>query len=63
MSLRGGDHGIIANATNTCDNPQVSTVKFVGQDNATKNLRVPMQVKCKKKKGGGKGKKSKGGRG
>ena len=62
MSLRGGDHGIIANATNTCDNPQVSTVKFLGQDNATKRLRVPMQVKCKKK-GGGKGKKSKGGRG
>jgi hypothetical protein len=61
MSLSGGDKGIIANATNTCDNPQVSTAKFVAQDNANKNLRVPMKVKCKKKSGG-KGKKSKGGR-
>jgi len=50
MSLLGGDHALIVNATNTCQNPQVSTAKFVGQNNANRNLRVPMKVKCPKKK-------------
>jgi hypothetical protein len=66
MSLLGGDHALIVNATNTCANPQVSTAKFVGQNNANRNLRVPMKVKCPKKKAAkagkapAKGKKSKG---
>jgi hypothetical protein len=50
MSLLGGDHALIVNATNTCANPQVATAKFVGQNNANRNLRVPMKVKCPKKK-------------
>ena len=33
MTLRGGEHGIIANATDTCEYPQVATAKFIGQDN------------------------------
>jgi hypothetical protein len=66
MSLLGGDHGLVVNATNTCSNPQVSTAKFSGQNNAAKKLLVPMQVKCPKpkaKKGGSgsKGTKTKGG--
>ncbi len=51
MSLRGGDRGIIANATDICANPQVATAKFIGQDNATEALRVRLQTKCGKKKG------------
>ena len=57
MNLRGGEQGIIANATDTCANPQVAKARFVGQDNATKNLSVPVEATCKGKKG--KGKKSK----
>lgn len=65
MSLLGGDHGLVVNATNTCQNPQVSTAKFTGQNNANRKLLVPMKVKCKKAKKAkagktGKGKKSKG---
>ena len=33
MTLRGGEHGIIANATDICAIPQVATAKFIGQDN------------------------------
>ena len=50
MSLRGGDHSLIVNATDLCANPQVATAKFAGQDNANKKLRVPLQVKCPKKR-------------
>jgi hypothetical protein len=58
MSLKGGDHALIVNATNTCTNPQVSTAKFVGQNNANRKLLVAMKVKCKKaKKGAAKTKK------
>jgi hypothetical protein len=57
MSLRGGDHGIIANAINTCQHPQVASAKFVAQDNAVHKAQVPLKVKCGK--GGGKGKKGK----
>jgi hypothetical protein len=65
MALRGGDHSLIVNATNLCDNPQVATAKFAGQDNANKKLRVPLQATCKKKqpKRGAKGPKTKKGRG
>jgi hypothetical protein len=63
MALRGGDHSLIVNATNLCANPQVATAKFAGQDNANKKLRVPLQVKCAKKKHGAKGPKTKKGRG
>jgi len=59
MALRGGDHSLIENATNTCAVPQVATAKFSGQDNANKKLRVPLQVKCAKKKHGAKGPKAK----
>ncbi len=55
MSLRGGDRGIIANATDICANPQVATAKFIGQDNATEALRVRLQTKCAKKKAKTKG--------
>jgi hypothetical protein len=51
MSLRGGDHGIIALATNTCEHPQVASAKFVGQDNAVHKLQVPMAAKCGKRGG------------
>jgi hypothetical protein len=67
MTLLGGDHALIVNATNTCEHPQVSTAKFTGQSNANRNLRVPMKVKCPKKKAGkakkapAKGTKAKGG--
>jgi hypothetical protein len=37
----------------------VATAKFAGQDNANKKLRVPLQVKCAKKKHGGNGSKAK----
>ncbi len=58
MTLRGGDHGLIANATNTCANPQVATAKFIGQDNGIETLRPPLKFQCGKKKAG----KAKGGR-
>ena len=54
MNLRGGKKGIIANATDTCVNPQVATARFVGQDNATKTFNVPVEATCKGKKGKGK---------
>lgn len=63
MALRGGDHSLIVNATDLCAHPQVATAKFGGQDNAEKKLRVPLQVKCPKKKHVAKGPKAKGGRG
>jgi hypothetical protein len=50
MSLRGGDHGIIANAINTCLHPQVASAKFVAQDNAVHKLQVPLRAKCAKRK-------------
>jgi hypothetical protein len=56
MNLRGGERGIIANATDTCDNPQVATAKFFGQDNATEALRIRLNVKCGGKKGAHKAK-------
>jgi hypothetical protein len=60
LFLRGGDRGIITNATDVCANPQVATAKFIGQDNAVQALRVRLGVKCgKKHKQGGK---KKGGR-
>ncbi len=59
MALRGGDHSLIVNATDLCANPQVATAKFGGQDNANKKLRVPLQVKCAKKRQGAKGAKTK----
>jgi hypothetical protein len=63
MNLRGGKKGIIANATDTCANPQVATTRFVGQDNATRNLSVPVEATCKGKKGKGKKKPAKNGKG
>ncbi|HUC00117.1 MAG TPA: hypothetical protein VMS11_09860 [Solirubrobacterales bacterium] len=49
MSLRGGPKkGIIANATNTCENSQVASARFTGQNNAIKSLRVPLKVDCAK---------------
>jgi hypothetical protein len=52
MSLRGGDHSLIVNAIDTCAVPQVATAKFTAQSNANKKLRVPLAVKCKKKRKG-----------
>jgi hypothetical protein len=56
MRLRGSEHGIIANATDTCKFPQVATAKFIGQDNAVDAQRVRMTTKCggKKAHNGGK---------
>ena len=54
MSLRGGDHSLITNATDTCLHPQVASAKFVAQDNAVHKLQVPLRVKCAKKKKKGK---------
>jgi hypothetical protein len=48
MALRGGDRGIIANATDTCLHPQVASAKFIAQDNAVHKLQVPLRVKCGK---------------
>ena len=39
MTLRGGEHGLIVNATDICAYPQVATAKFIGQDNG--NIRPP----------------------
>ena len=51
MTLKGGEHGIIANATDTCANPQVATAKFFGQDNDTEAYRIKMRpTSCDKKK-------------
>ena len=51
MTLRGGDQGIIANATDTCANPQVATAKFFGQDNDTEAYRIRLRpTSCEKKK-------------
>jgi hypothetical protein len=50
MTLLGGKRGIIANATNTCTNPQVAAAKFTGHTNATESMRVPIDVKCPAKK-------------
>jgi hypothetical protein len=50
MSLRGGKHGIIANAIDTCLHPQVASAKFIAQDNAVHKLQVPLRVKCTKQK-------------
>jgi hypothetical protein len=58
MSLRGGDHALVVNATNICVHPLVSTAKFTAQDNAIEKLQVPMKVKCKKTKGAAKGKRT-----
>jgi hypothetical protein len=43
MTLRGGQHGIIANATDTCEFPQVATAKFFGQDNDTEAYRIRLR--------------------
>ena len=43
MTLHGGEHGIIANATDICAFPQVATAKFIGQDNAIEALRIRLQ--------------------
>jgi hypothetical protein len=54
MNLRGGKKGIIANATDVCANPQTANALFVGQDNQTRHLRVPIKARCTKKKAKGK---------
>lgn len=50
MSLRGNDHGLIVNATDTCRHPQSATAKFTGQENTVRKQLVPLKVKCKAKK-------------
>ena len=60
MSLRGGERGIIANATDTCANPQVATAKFIGQDNGIETVRPRLNASCGAKKKG-KNHKAKGG--
>ena len=51
MTLRGGEHGIIANATDICAFPQVATAKFIGQDNDTEAYRIQLKsTSCEKKK-------------
>jgi hypothetical protein len=57
MSLRGADHGLIANATDTCKHPQTATAKFTGQENTSRKRLVPLKVTCKKKSDNGKNKK------
>jgi hypothetical protein len=57
MTLRGGERGIIANATDTCEFPQVATAKFLGQDNDVEAYRIRMRpTSCEKKKAGHKAK-------
>ncbi len=48
MTLRGGEHGLIANATNVCTNPQVATAKFIGQDNAVEAQRIKLEAKLRR---------------
>jgi hypothetical protein len=50
MTLRGGEHGLIANATNVCTNPQVATAKFIGQDNGVEAQRIKLEANCGGKK-------------
>ncbi len=53
MTLRGGERGIIANATDICAIPQVATAKFIGQDNAIAARRIQLKsTSCGKKKSG-----------
>jgi hypothetical protein len=62
MTLRGGERGIIANATDVCAFPQVATAKFIGQSNGIKTMRLPVKsTSCDGKKGAKKKKKAKGG--
>ena len=57
MTLRGGERGIIANATDVCAFPQVATAKFIGQSNGIKTLRLPVKSSsCGGKKGADKAK-------
>ena len=53
MTLRGGDNGLIANATDICAFPQVATAKFIGQDNAIAAKRIQLKsTSCGAKKSG-----------
>jgi hypothetical protein len=49
MALKGKEHGLIVNATDTCLHPQTATAKFVGQENTPGKRLVPLTVKCKSK--------------
>ena len=60
MTLFGGEHGLIANATNICTNPQVATAKYIGQDNAVSTQRIKLEASCGGKKSAAK--KGKGGK-
>ncbi len=55
MTLRGGKHGLLVNAENTCRAPQYATAKFIGHNNLGEKFRPRLGIKCGKK-GKGKGK-------
>ena len=61
MTLTGGESGILANATDTCANPQVATAKFIGQDNGIETLR-PTTERVAARRSTARHKKAKGGR-
>jgi hypothetical protein len=53
LTLRGGERGIITNATDVCLSPQVATAKFIAQDNAVSPQRIRIKsTSCGKKKSG-----------
>ncbi len=48
MTLRGGKHGLLVNAEDTCAAPQFATAKFVGQNNRGIKFHPQLAVKCGK---------------
>jgi hypothetical protein len=49
MTLRGGKHGLLANAEDVCAAPQIAIARFLGQNNLGKRLRPRIGVHCPKR--------------
>jgi hypothetical protein len=50
MTLRGGKHGLLVNAENTCAAPQFANATLIGQNNIGEKLRPRLAIKCGKHK-------------
>lgn len=57
MTLFGGKRGLLENSANICASPPLASVKALGQNNLGAIFTTKLRGQCKKKKGGGKGKK------
>jgi len=61
MTLRGGKHGLLTNSTDICAAPPFASVSSIAQNNIGAKFNTVLRGTCKgKKKGGGKGKATKG---